>query len=198
MLIRPEIPADYVTIADIHTCAFDNQVVQPSIVALLRQRGGYDPELSLVAEVDGQVVGHALFTPTTIRLLGEDVRAVLLAPIGIHPTAQKMGIGKALMDEGHRVATAKGYPLAFLLGHPTYYPRFGYITGVYGSSELIVTPVPTDIQLATRPPVADDVPALIDLWRHEEGEVDFALHQGDSLLDWVSLNRANQIGRAHV
>lgn len=190
MLIRPETPADYATIADIHTRAFDNHV-EPSIVALLRQRGGYDPELSLVAEMDGQVVGHALYTPTQIRLLSTDLNAVLLAPIGVHPTAQKMGIGKELMDEGHRVAKAKGYPLAFLLGHPTYYPRFGYITGVYGSSELTVTPVPIDMSLETRSPVADDVPALIDLWRHEEGDVDFALFPGDSLLDWVSLNRAN-------
>jgi putative acetyltransferase len=191
MNIRPETPYDYADIADLHTRAF-GRTPEALIVSLLRHRREFDPELSLVAEVDGRVVGHALFLPYTIFLLGQPVGAVNLAPLGINPDYQKRGIGAALVEEGHRVARAKGHTVSFLLGHDTYYPRFGYKTGVYGVSSVII---PGDVlprrgwgesPLKVRAPVDADIPILLDLWRREESGVDFAVLPGDLLLDWVS------------
>jgi putative acetyltransferase len=190
MLIRPELPSDYRAIGDINARAFDNRAAEAAIVALLRQGESFDPELSLVAEQDGKIVGHVLFTPYTIRLLGEDVEAVNLAPIAVHPDHQREGIGKALIEEGHRIAAGKGYLLSFLLGHKEYYPRFGYKTHSYGWSELVLpNPVPVESTLQTRPPLPDDLPALWRLWRYEEGDVDFAIDPGQDLLAWISPNR---------
>src|SRR5688500_16279882 len=121
MLIRAETPRDYATIADIHVKAFDNRAAEAVIVGLHRHRSRFDPELSLVAEIDGQVVGHVLFSPQTIRLLGQNLEVVNLAPIAVHPTHQGKGIGAALIEEGHSIARSKGYPFSFLLGHPEYY-----------------------------------------------------------------------------
>src|SRR2546423_8945763 len=138
MIIRPEGVDDYADIAGVNARAFDNRVSEPLIVSLLRHRRAFDPELSLVAEADDRIVGHVLFSPHTIRLLDQDVRAVNLAPLAILPEYQRQGIGRMLTEEGHRVAAAKGHTVSFLLGHATYYPRFGYRTRAYGVSETTV------------------------------------------------------------
>lgn len=192
MLIRPESPQDYPAVMRIHTRAF-GRLAEGLVVALLRQQAAYDPALSLVAEVDGEVAGHALFTPGPIRLLGVDVPAVLLAPIGIDPAYQRQGIGAALIHEGHRIARAQGFALSYLLGHPTYYPRLGYRPGVFGAASVQVdldalrrkTTLPA---LEGRPPQEADIPALQALWQRAEAEVDFTSAPGDLLLDWLSPN----------
>jgi putative acetyltransferase len=187
MLIRPETVRDYATIAAVHAYAFDNHAAEAAIVALLRHRATFDPELSLVAEVEGKIVGHVLFSPYTVRLLGQDVRAVNLAPIAVHPTYQGKGIGGQLIREGHALARAKGYPLSFLLGHPTYYPRFGYLTHVYGASSLTIPATAiAPAELERRAVIPADLPTLRALWLHDEGQVDFALDPGVELMDWVS------------
>jgi putative acetyltransferase len=192
--IRPETVADYAAIARVHSRAFHDEPLVPLIVSYHRHRAAFDPELSLVAEVDGQVVGHVLFSPQTIRLLQQDVRAVNLAPIGIDPAYQKQGIGGELIRAGHEVVRNKGYALSFLLGHSAYYPRFGYKTRAYGASSLTVArdTLPdneqTQLPLETRKPVEADVLALGELWQHEEGNVDFAIKPGEALLDWISPN----------
>ncbi|PZR98869.1 MAG: hypothetical protein DLM69_08110 [Candidatus Chloroheliales bacterium] len=193
IIIRPEVVADYPAIADIHMRAFDNRVDVSLIVSLQRHRRSFDPELSLVAELDGRVVGHVLFSPERIRLLSQSVPAVNLSPIGIDPAYQGQGIGGRLILEGHRIAALKGYCLSILLGHPTYYPRFGYQQRAYGPSQVIaaVNVLPKDL-LETRKPTSEDVPALQELWRHEEGAVDMALEPGPDLLDWLSPNTAVQ------
>lgn len=190
MNIRPETPRDYAAIGDLHVRAF-GRAEEAWIIPLLRQRRDFDPELSLVAEVAGKIVGHALFSPYTIRLLGQDVRAVNLAPIAIEPDQQKQGIGGALIYEGHRIAKNKGYTVSFLLGHDTYYPRFGYKTGVYGVSSVEITRenlISFDLSLETRIPTQPDCVSLSALMIHEEYRVDFAIVLSDSLLDWISPN----------
>ncbi|HYO49209.1 MAG TPA: N-acetyltransferase [Chloroflexia bacterium] len=187
MLIRPETVRDYAAIAAVHAYAFDNHAAEAAIVALLRHRTAFDPELSLVAEVEGEVVGHVLFSPYTVHLLGQDVRAVNLAPIAVRPDYQGKGIGGQLIREGHALARAKGYTLSFLLGHPTYYPRFGYQTHVYGSSTLTIPAASvTPAELERRTPSPADIPTLHALWLQDEGQVDFALDPGTELMDWVS------------
>ncbi len=192
MNIRPETPADYAAIADMTIRAFGQRLGEALLVALARQHPFYDPELSLVAEVNGQVAGHALFIPYTIRLMGQDMRAVNLAPLTVAPAQQRQGIGGALIAEGHRIASAKGYTLSLLLGHKEYYPRFGYITRVFGASSVEITKDQLSrlgglsSYLQRRNPVEADIPALLDLWRREEANIDFVVQPGASLMDWLS------------
>lgn len=191
ILTRAETPADYATIARIHTAAFEDKVAESVIVALARQRTDYDPELSIVAEFDEVVAGHALFSPTTVRLMGSDVRAVLVAPVAVDPALQRSGVGAALMQAGHTIAREKGYEISILLGFASYYPKFGYMTGMFGESSVIVEPsrlAGTERELKSRKVKMADVPALRDLWRHEEGGVNLSIMPGESLLDWVSPN----------
>lgn len=194
MIIRPEDVADYAAIADLQVQAFGRRAREALIVALHRQRNTFDPALSLVAEMDGRVVGHVLFSPHWMRLLGQTVPVVNLAPIAIDPSCQRQGIGGRLITEGHAVAAAKGYVLSFLLGHTDYYPRFGYRTHAYGAAQAMV---PIDAssgeppeQLERHVPTSGDVSALHALWSHDEADVDFALDPGPDLLDWISPNPA--------
>jgi predicted N-acetyltransferase YhbS len=191
MIVRPEAPEDYAAIADVHARAFGNRAAEAAFVALHRQRPEFVPQLALVAEDAGRVVGHVLFSPRTIRLLGEDVRAVNLAPIAVEPSRQGGGIGGALVEEGHREAAAEGFTVSFLRGHATYYPRFGYQTGAYGFwvAEAPVGGLPSPaLQEGSVTPA--DVPALQALRRSGEAEVDFSLDPGLALLDWISPNPA--------
>ena len=191
MNIRAATIQDLPAIGRIHAFAFDNRASEPAIVIHHHLRPQFDADLSLVAEKDGQIVGHALFSPQTLHIMGHNVDAVNLAPIAVAPAFQKLGIGSALMEEGHRIAQQKGFEISFLLGHPSYYPRFGYLPHAYGFSEVTV-----DVQkynakgMATRPPVAADIPALYQFWLHEERGVDFTLNPGTELLDWISPNAA--------
>ncbi|HEU5384109.1 MAG TPA: N-acetyltransferase [Ktedonobacteraceae bacterium] len=193
ILIRPERVTDYADVAALHAGAFGNRTGEPLIVALHRSRRAFDPELSLVAEIDGQMVGHVLFSPHHIRLLDSTVLAVNLAPIGVSPAFQGQGIGGQLITEGHAIAASKGYHVSFLLGHPTYYPRFGYQTHAYGSSHLLLSLKGlAHERLDVRSPIQEDVPALCELWLREEQGVDMALFPGRDLLDWLSPHPAVQ------
>jgi putative acetyltransferase len=191
MLLRPETPSDYAAITEINIRAFENRANEAMIIAALRLRPAFDPALSLVAEVDGQLVGHVLFTPCTLRLLGQEVLAVTLAPLAVLPEFQGRGIGAALTEAGHDVTRRKGYALSFLLGHPSYYPRLGYQTRAYGVSTVKAAfPDAPATRLESRPPTADDLPALEILWEREEAAVDFASFPGEELFDWISPNPA--------
>ncbi|HEX8228633.1 MAG TPA: N-acetyltransferase [Chloroflexia bacterium] len=194
LAIRAETVHDYAAIADVNVRAFDNRAAEALIVTLLRNRAQFDPDLSLVAEIEGRLVGHVLFSPYNIQVLGESVPVVSLAPIAVHPTYQKQGIGGRLIREGHELARAKGYKFSFLVGHPTYYPRLGYKVRAYGNSTL---KLPTEgdafasllanaVSLTMRVPEPQDVPSLHSLWSREERLVDFSLDPGTALLDWLS------------
>ena len=83
--------------------------------------------LSLVAEIDRGVVGHVAFSPARIELAqGGEAEALALGPIAVLPDVQRDGIGSLLMVRGFEECSALGHELIFLLGHPSYYPRFGF------------------------------------------------------------------------
>lgn len=190
MRIRPESPQDFAAVADINIQAFGRNE-EAVIVALLRQRPSYTPEFSLVAEANGKLLGHALFTPAQVVYGGALRRMLILAPIAVHPSAQNQGVGGALIREGHRLAQEQGFEAAMLLGHPTYYPRFGYETQAFGASSVTVSDF-AENQLESRAPIASDIPALMALWEHEEGKVEFAIRPDAHLTDWLSPNPAMQ------
>src|SRR5690606_11488693 len=150
----------------IHVHAFDNRIGEAALVALLRVREHYDPELSLIATEGEQILGHAMFNPIQVYLNGEIINAVNLAPLAVHPAYQQQGIGIHLMELGHKIAQEKGYSFSLLLGHSTYYPRFGYQTHAYSASSLeVATSTLPDIAFETAKPIPNDIPALAELHR---------------------------------
>ena len=120
--IRPEIPDDHAVIATITEVAF-GRPVEARMIEAIRDSEGYVPELSLVAEEDGEVVGHVITSYVSL----EDGRQLLeLGPIAVRPDLQGNGIGGALVRASLAAADRRREPLVLLLGHPTYYPRFGF------------------------------------------------------------------------
>jgi len=89
-------------------------------------RTACDDRVSLVAEHDGAVVGHILFTPAEIAAAHGPVRGYGLAPMAVRTAWQRRGIGSALIAEGTRRLRAAGAPFVVVIGHPEYYPRFGF------------------------------------------------------------------------
>lgn len=185
--IRAERITDFAQLHDLHIRAFDNHSAEALLVALLRTRQQYDPALSLVAEIDGVIVGHALFNPMSVYLDGQALRVVNLAPLAVHPDYQKQGIGGQLMQAGHAIAHDKGYDCSILLGHPEYYPRHGYHLGAYGVSSLTIESdqLPS-LALSTRTPLPDDLPALSQLHHENEHLVNLSAIPEVSLSEWLS------------
>ena len=120
-MIRPEQPDDYAAIRALHIAAFAPSEIEAKIVDALRALGEHVPELCLVAVRD-DIVGHVMLSKATV---GEH-QALGLGPIAVDPAFQGQGIGAELMSEAIRRAERTEYPLIALLGHPTYYPRFGF------------------------------------------------------------------------
>lgn len=82
--------------------------------------------LSLVAEVERQIVGHVLFSRMSIETSGGPVPAAALAPVAVLPDHQRRGIGEQLIRHGLDLLRARGERIVIVLGHPGYYPRFGF------------------------------------------------------------------------
>ena len=85
-----------------------------------------DVVCSLVAEVDGALIGHVLFSQMAVEADGFPLRAAGLAPVAVRPQAQHKGVGAALIRNGLQQLAGDGFQISFVLGHPDYYPRFGY------------------------------------------------------------------------
>jgi predicted N-acetyltransferase YhbS len=85
------------------------------------------PILSLVAVENNKLIGHILYTKAVVTQTEILISAQILAPLAILPEEQKKGIGEKLINEGLRLLKASGTELVFVLGHPTYYPRCGFI-----------------------------------------------------------------------
>ncbi len=120
MVIRPAGPEDHAAIHAVVAAAF-GQPDEADLVDALRADG--DALLELVAEDDGAIVGHILFSPLTA---GAGARFAALAPLSVLPGRQKDGLGTWLMETGHELLRAAGIEAVVVLGNPAYYPRVGY------------------------------------------------------------------------
>ena len=123
MNIRFEQPGDIEKIREVNLQAFETET-EANLVEALRNA---DVELiSLVAEENGEVIGHILFSPV---ILG-DLRIMGLAPMAVLPDRQNKGVGTKLVKAGLQDCEKAGYEAVVVLGHAGYYPRFGFVPSV--------------------------------------------------------------------
>lgn len=124
MDIRLETPDDIEAIHAVNAAAFRTDG-EAKVVDRLREI--CHPFISLVAEVNGKVVGHILFTPVQLNTSKDLILDGMgLAPLAVLPEYQSKGIGSALCESGLEKIRAMGTPFVVVLGHPGYYPHFGF------------------------------------------------------------------------
>ena len=140
--IRDEAPQDFSAVRDINEQAFGGPA-EALLVERLRAAG--KALVSLVAIVDGRLVGHILFSPITIEKAPESFRGVGLAPMSVLPEFQNQGIGSKLVRAGLEACRRHGYDVVVVLGHLQYYPRFGFsrakdhgLDNEYGASDAFM------------------------------------------------------------
>jgi putative acetyltransferase len=122
MIIRMEKTNDHSAVREVDLRAFPSDV-EASLVEKLRNYGNI---ISMVALVDGKVVGHIIFSPLTIENGKESFPELILAPIAVLPEYQNQGIGSQLIEKGIIECRNQGHSIIILVGHPEYYPRFGF------------------------------------------------------------------------
>jgi putative acetyltransferase len=122
MLIRKEDPKDFAAVHAVNASAFETDA-EANLVDVLRMEA--QPIISLVAEEAGVVVGHILFSPVFLSGF-HDLKIMGLGPMAVIPKYQHKGIGSALAKTGLEFCKRIGYGAVIVLGHPEYYPRFGF------------------------------------------------------------------------
>jgi predicted N-acetyltransferase YhbS len=130
MHIRQEKPEDYEEIYELVKIAFETAAVkdgdEQDYVVALRESSRYIPELALVAEEDGRLIGHIMLTETELVSAGTRFRELLLSPLCVALPYRKQGVGAALIKESFRLAGERGYSAVFLCGDPKYYMEYGF------------------------------------------------------------------------
>lgn len=121
--IRSEEEHDATTVHIVHEAAFPTDA-EARLVDRLRQSG--KAVISLVAELDGRVVAHVMFSPVTIEGAAVTASGVGLAPVAVLPERQRSGMGSALIRAGLDACRDRGCPFVVVLGAPAYYRRFGF------------------------------------------------------------------------
>lgn len=122
-IVRPETTTDLEAIREANRLTFGQEDEARLVDAL---RDGGHARVSLVAEADGQVVGHILFSALPIVTPEGEVESLALAPIAVLPSHQRRGVGSLLVEEGLRACRDAGHRAVVVLGHPEFYPRFGF------------------------------------------------------------------------
>ena len=125
LLIRPERPEDFQQIESLLDAAFEGQE-ESALVRKIRGSADYIPDLSLVAEQQKTIVGHIMLSYVRLHEGDRKWNVLSLGPVAVLPRYQKTGIGGRLINEALRIAEERNEALVVLLGHDTYYPRFGF------------------------------------------------------------------------
>ena len=126
ILIRHEQPSDYSQIFSVHKLAF-NRTDEADLVNSLRRSDQFIPKLSLVAELNGEIIGHIVYTKIEIHQGQERFESIALAPLSVRPDFQKSGVGSKLIRTSLSLAAELNYSSVIVLGHEHYYPKFGFI-----------------------------------------------------------------------
>jgi putative acetyltransferase len=137
--IHREKPGDEAAIHEVKRLAFETDD-ETNLVDASR-RDGY-LRISLVAEEDGKIVGHVLFSGVSV----DDVsKPLALAPVAVVPGRQSEGVGSAMIKAGIKTCAAEGFDAIFVLGEPGYYSRFGFSTE---KANTFDTPYPKEYFMA--------------------------------------------------
>lgn len=131
--IRKETKSDYDEVYDAIKAAFETAEYsdgnEHDLVVALRKSNNFIPDLSLVAIEDNKIVGYILFTKIKIG----EYEEITLAPLAVLPQYQRKGIGRKLIENGHKIARELGYHYSIVLGSETYYSKSGYSPAInYG------------------------------------------------------------------
>ncbi len=165
--IRPEQPEDRDDVWHVNRDAFDRDDEADLVDRLRAQAPGY---LGLVAVDDGAVVGHIAFTPVTLMPPRIDVDVWGLAPMAVLPEQQRRGLGTALVRAGLAACRAEGVGAVVVLGHPGYYPRFGFTPGAgRGLTSTYAAPPEAFMVLELTPGALDGVRGVVHYHTAFEG-----------------------------
>lgn len=134
-------PAERHAVRLIHETAFGG-VEEADLVDQLRRAYSL---ISLVAERDSGIVGHALFSRMWIQTSTGRVSAVALAPVAVRPECQRRGIGQRLIKDGLTMLMQRDERIVIVVGHPSYYPRFGFSSDMAAKLE---SPFPREAFMA--------------------------------------------------
>jgi putative acetyltransferase len=142
VLIRDERPLDREQVRKVNQAAF-GRPDEADLIDRLQTEGAV--LLSLVAEVDGQIIGHILFSRMTVETGQGTVAAVALAPMAVLPDHQGRQVGSQLVRRGLAQLRDLGERIVIVLGHKEYYPRFGFSAG---NARHLASPFPPDAFMA--------------------------------------------------
>ncbi|WP_081417255.1 GNAT family N-acetyltransferase [Paenibacillus sp. Soil522] len=201
--IRSERITDYQSISDVNAAAFTYSygMGEVTLINVFRSRRAFDPDLSLVAELDNRIIGHVLFTPQQVFVGDKLLDAVILAPIAVYPEFQNKGIGTVLIEEGHKRAKEKGFHFSLLLGHPGYYPRFGYLSKMWSNSNVLlpVNEIPLSSKFVKERRIhVTDLESLNGMWEIWNQGIDMAFKPESSITSWISPGKGIQASAIEV
>jgi putative acetyltransferase len=123
MIIREEIPSDWLEVDSLLKAAFGGRY-EADLVSRLRSDGL--AAIILVAEAKNQAIGHIVLSWLPTRVESRSIRALALAPLAVRPDQQRRGVGSQLVKAAIEAAKVAGAEAVIVLGHPSYYPRFGF------------------------------------------------------------------------
>jgi len=158
MIIRPEELKDQHAVFAVIQSAFETPA-EANLVDILRRDA--HPILSLVAEQNEVIIGHVMFSP--VSLTGHtDLKIMGLGPVAVDPEHQRLGIGTALIKTGLEKCNKLGYGAVIVLGHQSYYPRFGFVPSVnYGISSEYDVPPEVFMVMELQPGYLNDASGII-------------------------------------
>lgn len=130
LILRPETKKEHRRIRQLVQEAFDPMPFSTGkewqLVEAIRSSRGYVPELALVAEFDGQIIGHLMVSEVIIHRKSHKIPALILSPVSVLPQYQRQGVGQVLCQKAVEEACKTDYPVMIVIGDPNYYKRFGF------------------------------------------------------------------------
>ena len=167
MIIRKETPEEFPQIYDLVKVAFQTAKVtngkEQDFVTQLRSSGNYIPELALVAEEKGTLIGHIMVTRLYVDNGGQKFETLYVAPLSVALEYRNRGVGSSLIKESFKLAKEMGYESVVLVGDPAYYHRFGFEASVnFGVKHIHSIPDENVMACELMPDALSEISGTID------------------------------------